>query len=156
MIQSAASDFIDRTARALLGSHSDAILATDRDGIIRFWSPGAERIFGFTADTAIGQSLDIIIPENIRPRHWQGWSHAVKTGQSRYGAGELLSVPAITADGKRISVEFSIFMLTDAKGAVEGIGAILRDVSVRFEEMRNLKRQLAARGAEIEHLQNGT
>ena len=83
-------------------------MATDRDGIIRLWNPGAERMFGFTGAEALGRSLDIIIPENLRARHWQGWAHAVATGRSRYGAGELLSVPAMTADGRRISVEFTI------------------------------------------------
>ena len=89
----------ERIGRALLASASDAILATDRSGVIEFWNPGAERIFGFSAGQAVGRSLDIIIPENLRARHWRGWAHAIETGQSRYSAGELLSVPALTADG---------------------------------------------------------
>lgn len=120
-------------------------MATDRDGIIRLWNPGAERMFGFTSAEALGRSLDIIIPENLRARHWQGWAHAVATGRSRYGAGELLSVPAMTADGRRISVEFTIMMLQDAEGHVDGVVAILRDVTARFEELRRLRRQLAPR-----------
>lgn len=138
------SDLAARVGRALLDSRSDAILATDREGVIRLWNPGAERIFGFTAADAVGQSLDIIVPENLRARHWQGWAHAVETGRSRYGEGELLSVPAITADGMRISVEFTIVLLFDAEGAVDGVAAVLRDASARFEEIRRLKRELAA------------
>ncbi|MGV6876653.1 PAS domain S-box protein, partial [Pseudochelatococcus sp. B33] len=76
MTEPASPDFTSRVAQALLETRSDAILATDRDGIIRFWNPGAERIFGFAAAAAVGQSLDIIIPENLRARHWRGWSHA--------------------------------------------------------------------------------
>lgn len=154
MTEPAFADFANRVAKALLGTRSDAILATDRDGVIRFWNPGAERIFGFAADAAIGRSLDIIIPENLRARHWQGWSDAIAAGKSRYGAGELLSVPAIRTDGQRISVEFSIFMLTDAEGNVEGVGAILRDVTPRFEQLRDLKRQLAARSASPSGMEN--
>jgi PAS domain S-box-containing protein len=106
---------------------------------------GAERIFAIPVADAVGRSLDIIIPENLRARHWQGWAHAVETGQSRFGAGELLSVPAMTADGRRISVEFTIMMLRDGRGRVSGLAAILRDVTPRFEELRNLRLQLASR-----------
>src|SRR5580692_5688609 len=101
-------DLTAHIAQALLATPSDAILATDRDGVIRFWNPGAELIFGLPAEAAIGQTLDLIIPENLRARHWQGWRQAVTAERSRYGAGELLAVPAITADGRRISVEFTI------------------------------------------------
>ena len=85
---------------ALLHSASDAIIATDREGNITFWNPGAERIFGFTAKEAVGQSLDLIIPENLRARHWSGFRHTMATGTSRYGHGDLLSVPGLTKDGR--------------------------------------------------------
>jgi PAS domain S-box-containing protein len=128
---------------ALLHSASDAIIATDRDGLITFWNPGAERIFGFTAAEAIGQSLDLIVPENLRARHWSGFRHTMATGTSRYGHGDLLSVPGLTKDGRKISVEFTILLLSDAAQAVTGTVAVLRDVTKRFEEMRELKRRLA-------------
>lgn len=130
-------------AQALFDSRSDAILATDREGLITFWNAGAERIFGFSPAQALGQSLDIIIPENMRGRHWQGWNHTLETGTSRYGAGDLLSVPALTADGRRISVEFTIAMIHDETQTIIGMAAILRDVTVRFEELKALRRQLA-------------
>ena len=66
-------NYSDMLARALLGTSSDAIIAADKDGIVRFWNPGAERIFGYTSEDAIGQSLDIIIPERLRKRHWDGY-----------------------------------------------------------------------------------
>lgn len=144
MTFSVSSDFAARVGQALSDSRSDGILATDRDGVIRFWNPGAERIFGFTAAQAVGRSLDIIVPEPLRARHWQGWANAVESGRSRYGEGEVLSVPALTADGLRISVEFTIVMLFDAGGRVDGVAAVLRDASERFEEIRRLKRELAA------------
>ena len=135
-------------AEALLHSASDAIIATDRDGRITFWNPGAERIFGFTAAAAIGQSLDLIIPENLRARHWSGFRHTMATGTSRYGHGDLLSVPGLTRDGRKISVEFTIVLLRDGAQAVTGTVAVMRDVTKRFEEMRELKRRLAAAGGQ--------
>ena len=128
---------------ALLHSASDAIIATDRDGRITFWNPGAERIFGFTCAEANGQSLDLIIPENLRARHWNGFRHTMATGTSRYGHGDLLSVPGLTKEGARISVEFTILLLRDGGRAVTGTVAVMRDVTKRFEEVRELKRRLA-------------
>jgi PAS domain S-box-containing protein len=132
---------------ALLHSAADAIIATDRDGRITFWNPGAERIFGFTAADAVGRSLDLIIPENLRARHWAGFRHTMATGTSRYGHGDLLSVPGLTKEGARISVEFTIVLLRDGMRAVTGTVAVMRDVTKRFEEVRELKRRLA--GADV-------
>lgn len=129
--------------KALLASASDAIIGTDREGLITVWNPGAERIFGFSAAEAVGQSLDLIIPDNLRARHWAGYRHAMATGESRYGHGDLLSVPGLTKDGRRISVEFTIVMLQDAQSRPAGTAAILRDVTKRFEEVRDLRRKLA-------------
>jgi PAS domain S-box-containing protein len=139
--------FPSELGEALLGSASDAIVATDREGVITFWNPGAERIFGFTAGEAVGRSLDLMIPENLRARHWSGFHHTMETGTSRYGHGDLLSVPSLTKDGRRISVEFTIVMLRDATQAVTGTVAVMRDVTKRFDEMRELKRRLAQAGA---------
>lgn len=147
MTTQAPPDFTDAIARALLDTVSDAILATDRDGTIRFWNPGAARIFGFTREQALGCSLDIIIPANLRNRHWDGWNHALTQGQSRYGAGDLLSVPAMTADGHRISVEFTIVFMRASGGEITGVISILRDVSARFAELRALRSRLAAQAS---------
>jgi PAS domain S-box-containing protein len=132
----------DGLSEALLESASDAIVATDHEGHITFWNPGAERIFGFAAGEAVGQSLDLIIPENLRARHWEGFRHVMKTGTSRYGHGDLLSVPGLTRDGRRISVEFTIVMLRNGD-RVAGTVAVMRDVTKRFEEVRDLRRKLA-------------
>jgi PAS domain S-box-containing protein len=133
----------DKLIEAILGTQSDAIIATDHSGIIDFWNPGAERIFGFSADEAVGHSLDLIIPENLRDRHWSGFNRVMASGESHYGHGDLLSVPALTRSGQRISVEFTIIILKDEHMRLAGTIAILRDVTKRFEEMRALKRQLA-------------
>jgi PAS domain S-box-containing protein len=138
------NDTDEQLAMALLDAGADAIIGTDRAGIIRFWNRGAARIFGFTQAEAIGQSLDIIIPEKLRARHWHGYREVMKTGESRYAHGDLLSVPALRKGGTRISVEFTIVPLRDAEGQMDGMAAILRDVSQRFEEMRTLRQKLAA------------
>jgi PAS domain S-box-containing protein len=135
----------DMIADAVLSTRADAIIAADRDGIIRFWNPGAERIFGHAASEAVGRSLDLIIPERLRQRHWDGYRHTIATGQSRYGEADLLSVPALRRDGATLSVEFTIVPLK-ADGQIVGIVAIMRDATKRFEEMRALRRKLA--GAE--------
>jgi PAS domain S-box-containing protein len=101
-------------ADAILAAAADAVVATDRDGIIRVWNRGAERIFGHRADDALGRSLDLIIPERLRARHWEGFRHVMATGESHYGEGDLLSVPGLRRDGQRISLEFTIVPLKDA------------------------------------------
>jgi PAS domain S-box-containing protein len=131
------------TLEALLQTSSDAIVVSDADGRIVFWNPGAARIFGFDATEAQGQSLDLIIPEKLRGRHWQGFHRVMTTGQSRYGEGDLLSVPALTKDGRRISVEFTIVMLRDDHGTAIGMASIMRDITARFEEMKSLRRRIS-------------
>ena len=128
---------------AILATPADAIMATDDQGVIRFWNPGAVRIFGFTKEEAIGSSLDIIIPERLRKRHWEGYVHVMASGKTRYSDGDLLSVPAVTKNGRQISVEFTIIALHDSERRIIGMAAILRDVTARFQEMRELKRRLA-------------
>ena len=134
----------DRFADRMVAGTSDAVVYADAAGMIRFWNRGAARIFGFTEMEALGQSLDIIIPENLRKRHWDGYHGTMRTGQSRYGDGQLLSVPAVRKDGTRISVEFTIVPFTDDAGRMIGIAAIMRDVTARFEELRALRKEVAA------------
>jgi PAS domain S-box-containing protein len=131
-------------AQSILAMKSDAIIATDRDGVIRFWNPGAERIFQYPEAEAVGRSLDLIIPERLRARHWEGYRQFIATGRSRSGEGDLLAVPGVRKDGSRLSLEFTIVPLTDTGGGITGVAALMRDVSARFEETRELKRKLAA------------
>ena len=134
-------------AGALLGSAANAVVASDRDGTIVLWNAGAERVFGFTEKEALGKSLDIIIPEPLRARHWQGYRQTVLTGVSRYGAGDVLAVPALFKDGRRISVEFTISIVNDADGQVACMVAVMTDVTKRFEQMKLLRKKLADRSA---------
>jgi PAS domain S-box-containing protein len=132
-------------AETLLESMSDAVVFCDAEGIIRYWNKGAGRIFGFETPEAIGQSLDIIVPEKLRGRHWTGYEKTMRTGETRYGAGDLLAVPAIRKDGTRISVEFTIVPFRDEANRMIGIAAVMRDVTSRFEEMKALRATAAAK-----------
>lgn len=135
--------FSDTVTEAVLSTNSDAIIAADQEGIIRFWNPGAERIFRYASGWAIGQSLDIIIPERLRKRHWEGYYRVIKSGESRYGHGDILAVPGIAKGGAGVSVEFTIVPLRDGTDRLIGLAAIMRDVTKRFEEIRLLKQKLA-------------
>lgn len=142
------SDFdIDWFAATLLRTTPDAVVYADAEGLIRFWNDGAERIFGFVAAEALGQSLDIIIPQSLRQRHWDGYRKTMATGETRYGAGDLLSVPAVRKDGSRISIEFTVTPFHDAAGKMIGIAAVMRDVTKRFEEMKALRAESARRNS---------
>jgi PAS domain S-box-containing protein len=129
--------------RRIVEDASDVIIFADREGVIRLWNAGAQAVFGYRPEEALGQTLDLIVPEHLRERHWEGFHRVMATGVTRYGR-ELLAVPAIGKDGERISVEFSIVMLRDAAGEPLGIAAILRDVTRRWQEQRQLRKRLAA------------
>jgi PAS domain S-box-containing protein len=136
--------FAESVARSIVKEAADAIIVTDREGMIRLWNHGAERIFQYRPDEAEGRSLDLIIPERLRERHWDGYRRVIESGTSRYGAGEILAVPGLRKDGSRVSLEFTIVPLKDTRGEMFGMAAILRDVTSRYEEMKSLRAKLAA------------
>src|SRR3989442_10139872 len=120
----------------------EAVLCSDREGIIRLWNRGAETIFGYRREDALDHTLDLIIPERWRARHWEGYRTVMRTGVTRYGR-EVLAVPASRSDGTRISIEFSIILPTDRDGQVLGAVAIVRDVTTRWEREQALRKRLA-------------
>ena len=132
-----------RFAATLVSEAPDAVIYADDKGSILFWNKAAERLFGYTSDEVSGRTLDLIIPENLRKRHWDGFEKTMRTGQTRYGAGDLLAVPALKKDGTRISIEFTVLPFRSADGRIEGIAAILRDQTKRFEETKALRAALA-------------
>ena len=121
---------------------ADAIIFADKEGIIRLWNSGAESIFGYSADEALGNTLDLIVPEKLREKHWEGYRKVMETGVTRYGS-ELLAVPALNKDNSRISVEFTIVLLKDDAGRPQGTAAIMRDVTERWQREKELKKRLA-------------
>jgi PAS domain S-box-containing protein len=143
---------MDRKAileEAVLSTASDAIIAADKEGRIFFWNPGAERIFGHKRADVLGRSLDVIIPDRLRQRHWRGYRQVMEGGESRYGHGDVLAVPGLAKDGSQVSLEFTIVPLRGETGELIGLAAIMRDVTKRFEEMRALNQKLleATKGA---------
>jgi PAS domain S-box-containing protein len=122
----------------------DAIVISDASGAITLWNPAAERMFGFTPNEALGHSLDIIIPERLRGRHWTGYEKTMATGETRYGH-DVLRVPAVHKDGRTLSIAFTVALLHSAgpDAVVTGIVAVIRDETTRFTEERNLKKRLA-------------
>ena len=134
----------DDLAGRILDGSPDAVLVCDRTGTVRYWNIAAERVFGFGATEAIGVSMDFIIPERLRARHWAGWETAMKTGATRYGEGQLLAVPALHKDGRQISIEFSIQLLKGVDHAVEWVVAFIRDVTERYDREKPLRARLSA------------
>jgi len=111
----------------------DAVVFADAEGSIRLWNAGAEDVFGYDAADALGSSLDLIIPERFRERHWEGFEAAMDAGETSYERGELLAVPAVREDDERISIEFTVALVSDSDGEIEGVAAIVRDVTERWE-----------------------
>jgi PAS domain S-box-containing protein len=125
----------------LVQAAGDAIIAADPEGQIVLWNRAAQRIFGFAAQEALGQSLDLIIPERFRARHWDGYRQVMRTGQTKYGA-EVLRVPARHKDGRPLSIAFTVALLSGADGQKEAIAAIVRDETSRWNEERAMRQRL--------------
>lgn len=125
-----------------------AILYADREGLIRYWNQGAEHMFGHRADEVLGKSMDLIIPENLRARHWDGWTKVMQSGVTRYGR-DVLAVPATKKDGTRISVEFYIILLRTPSGGIAGAAAMMQDVTKRWQQQKELRTRLAALEAKV-------
>jgi PAS domain S-box-containing protein len=128
--------------RRIVEQSPDAIIFADREGLINLWNAGAEAIFGYSSEEALGQTLDIIIPERLRQRHWQGYRMVMASGVTRYGR-ELLAVPAMRRDGALISVEFSMVLLRNSAAEIVGSAAIVRDVTARRQREKALRERLA-------------
>jgi PAS domain S-box-containing protein len=135
---------------ALVAALGDAVVVCDKAGLITLWNPGAERLFGFSEAEALGASLDIIIPEKLRGRHWEGYHHTMATGITKYGS-DVLRVPAITKDGRQLSIAFTVAMLYGPDGKVSAIASIMRDETDRFRRDRELRK----RNEELERLLRG-
>jgi PAS domain S-box-containing protein len=99
---------------------------------------------GFTQEEALGNSLDLTIPERLRGRHWSGYEKTMATGETRYGH-DVLRVPAVHKDGRSLSIAFTVAPLHSAgpERSVTGIVAVIRDETSRFTEERNLRKRLA-------------
>ena len=128
--------------KQLVEAVADAVILADASGTMRFWNPAAERLFGFTEAEAVGNALDLIVPERFRERHWAGYKETMATGQTRY-AHDVLRVPAQHKDGRPLSIAFTVGLLYGPQGNVTGILAVIRDETARFAEDQHLRKRLA-------------
>jgi PAS domain S-box-containing protein len=140
---------MDRLLIQAINDAPDAILISDREGVISLWNRGAEQMFGRTAAEAVGQTLDLIIPENLRGRHWDGYHRVMASGVTKYMTG-LLSSPGIRKGGSRISLEFSMVLLRDEAGQMQGCASIMRDVTERWKKEKELRERLTACESKLE------
>jgi PAS domain S-box-containing protein len=132
----------------LVEAIGDAIIVSDKEGKITLWNRAAERIFGFTEEEALGKSLDLIIPQRLQARHWEGYDKTMKTGQTRYG-NDVLKVPAVHKDGRALSIAFTVALLYSAPEQLSGIVAVIRDETSRFQEERNLRKRITELEARV-------
>ena len=132
----------------LVAAIGDAVIASDASGAIVLWNPGAQRMFGYTEEEALGQSLDLITPERLRNRHWEGYHKSMATGTTKYG-NDLLRVPATHKDGRAMSIAFTVAMLFTPDHKVEAVVAIIRDETTRFNDDRALRKRLAEAEAKV-------
>jgi PAS domain S-box-containing protein len=128
-------------ANEILDQASDAVIFANKEGLISYWNEAATRVFGHSIEAALGQSLDLIIPEQFRDAHWKGFDHALGEGDTKY-RGQSLATRATRADGGTIYVELSFAILKDATGAVLGATAFARDITERFNRDRDMRRRL--------------
>ena len=140
MTESADHDWF---CRKIVENSPMAILFADREGKIRLWNAGAETVFGYMAKEALGQSLDLIVPERQRQRHWEGWDKVMASGVTKYGR-DPLAVPAMRKDGSRISIEFNVVLVRADSGELAGVAAMVQDVTARWQKQKELSARLAA------------
>jgi PAS domain S-box-containing protein len=127
---------------ALVHSMGDALMVCDAQGAIVLWNPACERMFGFSAAEVMGQTMDMIIPERLRVRHWDGYHKTMASGITKYGT-DLLKVPAVDKQGRAMSIAFTVSLLHGPDGKVSAIASVIRDETQRFNDERALKKRLA-------------
>lgn len=110
---------------------ADALIYSNRDGIIERWNPAAASMLGYSATEACGQSLDLIIPEPLRAAHWRGFDAAMQNGSTRLH-GRPTVTRAAHKSGQTLYVEMSFALVSDEAGKVIGSVAMARDVTERF------------------------
>jgi PAS domain S-box-containing protein len=133
---------------ALVSAIGDAVVVSDAEGKVIVWNPAAERMFGFTEAEALGQSMDMIIPERLRKRHWEGFDKSMETGTTKYGH-DVLRVPAVDKAGRALSIAFTVAMLFGADGKVSAIASIIRDETARFADERALRKRVIELEAQL-------
>jgi len=135
-------------AAALVGAIGDALIVSDVQGKVIVWNSGAERLFGWSAQEALGQRMDMIVPERLRQRHWEGYDKSMQTGHTKY-AHDVLRVPAVDKSGRAMSIAFTVFMLFGPDGKPSACGSVIRDETDRFAQDRALRQRVAELEAQL-------
>lgn len=138
----------DVDLNALISAVGDAVMVCDARGAITLWNPACERLFGHTEAEALGKSMDLIIPERLRKRHWEGYDKTMATGITKYGH-DVLRVPAVDKHGNALSIAFTVAMLHTSDGKVSAIASIIRDETSRFNDERAWKKRVAELEAQL-------
>jgi PAS domain S-box-containing protein len=140
---------------ALVSAIGDALVVSDVEGKVLVWNGGAERLFGWSAQEALGQRMDMIVPERLRQRHWDGYDKSMQTGQTKY-AHDMLRVPAVDKAGRAMSIAFTVFMLFGPDGKPTACGSVIRDETDRFAQDRAQRKRIAELEAQLAAATPGT
>ena len=111
--------------QAMVEQTAEAVIYADAEGIIRVWNHASEEMFGFSRAEAIGQSLDIIIPERLREPHWRGFHAAIAAGATKHG-GKPTRTKALNKAGESIFAEVSFSVIVDPVSGQRGSFAVAR------------------------------
>ncbi len=141
-------------AGLLVEQAPDAVIFAGNDGVIQTWNAAAAAMFGFSEAEAIGQNLDIIVPEQFRDAHWKGYDRALDAGESKY-RGQSLPTRAQKANGEAFYVELSFAIVHGRDGQVIGALAHARDINDRFEKDRASRRRMRELEEELKTLREG-
>lgn len=128
--------------RDILECMSEAVIFADPKGVIRLWNPGAEAVFGYGAAEAIGRSLDLIIPEQLRKAHWEGFNRALGQGATVHGRESIIT-RSLHKGGRQLYVDMSFAVVKNEAGETVGAMAVARDATQRHLEQKRLRQQLA-------------
>ena len=143
------TEYID-ISRLIVEQMADAMIYSDKEGIIRGWNAAAEALFGYPKEDAIGQSLELIIPEHLRDAHWAGFNRAMASGKTRLD-GHAAITRSLTRSKGTIYVEMSFAVVSDSNGKMIGSVAVARDATRRRQNERELRERLDT----LENLHNG-
>ncbi len=114
--------------RQVVDGTADGIIVADHTGTIRVWNAGAAALLGHSAESAIGQRLDLIIPGEHQAAHWAAFEEAMVSGARRSG-GPYVTFPALHRDGRTVPASASLTILRDpASGTPTGAAVIMRAV----------------------------
>ena len=114
----------------ILEQTAEAVIYANREGVIERWNVAAAAMFGYAASEALGQNLDLLIPEHLRNAHWRGFNAAIAGGKTRLGGHPTLT-RGLHKSGKKLYVEMSFALVLDNAGSTLGAVAVARDVTDR-------------------------